>query len=111
MSSNVLSTASPESVALYHHLVQALRPLGPFKEEVKKTSVHLSRNSAFVGVHFRKSHLLVTIKSAQPIESSRIVKTEQVSRNRWHCESKVAAPGEVDAELLGWAEIAFGLCA
>lgn len=111
MSSNVLAMASPESVALYRHLLQALRPLGSFNEEVKKTSVHLSRNSAFLGVHFRKGHLLVTIKSAQPIESPRIVKAEQVSRNRWHCECKVATREEVDAELLGWAEIAFGLCA
>lgn len=111
MNHNVLATASPETVALYRHLRAALRPLGGFNEEVKKTSIHLARRSAFLGVHFRRGHLLVTIKSAQPIESPRIEKTEQVSRNRWHCECKVSARDEVDAEFLAWAEIAYGLCA
>lgn len=107
---SVLDTANPESVALYRHLLKALRPLGAFNVEAKKTSVHLSRKSAFLGVHFRRSHLLITIKSERPIVSPRIVKTEQVSKSRWHCECKISAPNEVDEQLLGWAAAAFELC-
>jgi hypothetical protein len=85
--------------------------MGAFGEEVKKTSVHLVRGSAFVGVHFRRSHLLVTIKAAAPIDSPRMVKVEQVSKNRWHCEVKVSAETEIDVELTAWMRDAYDLCA
>ena len=108
---NALRTASPEAVRLYRSLRAALRPIGPFREEVKKTSVHFVRGSAFVGVHFRRSHLLVTIKTAAPIDSPRIVKVEQVSKNRWHCEVRVSAETEIDADLTAWMRTAHDLCA
>ena len=63
---NILRSASPEAVRLYRSLRAVLRPIGAFREEWKKTSVHFVRGSAFVGVHFRRSHLLVTIKAASP---------------------------------------------
>jgi hypothetical protein len=108
---NALRTASPEAVRLYRSLRAALRPIGAFREEVKKTSVHLVRGSAFVGVHFRSSHLLVTIKAAAPIDSPRIVKVEQVSKNRWHCEVKVSAETEIDSDLTAWMRAAYNICA
>lgn len=107
---NVLETASPEALVLYRSVCLALRSLGPFREEVKKTSVHLARKSAFTGVHFRKSHLVLTLKAEAPIESPRVSKAEQVSKNRWHCEIKVESQAEVDAELLEWAKQAYELC-
>ena len=110
-SENALGAASPEAVRLYQSLRAALRPMGAFGEEVKKTSVHLVRGSAFVGVHFRRSHLLVTIKAAAPIDSPRMVKVEQVSKNRWHCEVKVSAETEIDGELTAWMRDAYDLCA
>jgi hypothetical protein len=87
-----------------------LAPFGAYREEIKKTSIHLARNSAFLGVHPRKEHLLVIIKSDKPTKSRRIVKTEQVSANRWHLEVKIAAPSEIDKEFLGWARHAYDLC-
>jgi hypothetical protein len=77
---------------------------------VEKTSVHFVRASAFVGVHFRRSHLLITIKAAVPIDSPRIVKVEQVSRNRWHCEVKVSAETEIDEEFTACARSAYEIC-
>ena len=107
---NALSQASAETRRLYDHLRVELRRLGPFEEEVKKTSIHLTRRSAFVGVHPRKSGLLITIKSEQPIRSPRIIKTEQVSKSRWHCELKLTSTDEVDPEFIGWAKAAYDLC-
>src|ERR1019366_827107 len=83
---DALSAASPVARALYEELLHAPAPLGAFETEVKKTSIHLVRSSAFAGVHPRKQHLLITIKAAAPIPSGRIVKTEQVSKNRWHLD-------------------------
>src|ERR1700752_4013095 len=108
---NALSLASPETHRLYVHLCDELRRIGPFEEEIKKTSIHLARRSAFVGVHPRNSSLLITIKSEQPIRSPRVEKAEQVSRSRWHCEVKLSSAAEIDPEFLGWAKAAYDLCA
>lgn len=109
--SDAFSNCSPASRQLYQDLLTALKPLGDFREEVKKTSVHLVRNSAFVGVHPRKQYLLLTIKAQEPIQNPRILKSEQVSRNRWHLELKLLGMEEIDEELLSWVRQAYELCA
>jgi hypothetical protein len=48
---NALSAAGPASRRIYHALLSALGPCGRFEQEVKTTSIHLVRASAFVGVH------------------------------------------------------------
>lgn len=108
---NVLTTASPTSRAIYKQLLAAIKPIGPYREEIKKTSIHLVRKSAFAGVHPRSQHLLLTIKSENPIPSPRVTKAEQVSRNRWHLDVKLSNIEEIDHELLGWLRQAYDLCA
>lgn len=107
---DALASASPIASDLYAKLKAALAPFGPYREEIKKTSIHLARHSAFLGVHPRKEYLLVTIKSDKAIKGRRIVKTEQVSANRWHLEVRIGAPSEIDKEFLGWARHAYNLC-
>jgi hypothetical protein len=111
MEQNALADASPFSRGLYKQFVAALAPIGPFREELKKTSIHLVRTSAFAGVHPRKQHLLVTIKAREPNPSARVLKTEQVSRNRWHLDVKLATLDDIDSELVGWLRQAYELCA
>ena len=98
-----------ESQQLYQELLSAVRQLGPYREEVKKTCIHLCRESAFAGVHPRKQHLLLTIKSAKPIHSARIVKIQQTSKKRWYLDVRLAATSEIDAELLGWLRDSYEL--
>jgi len=107
---DAFTSASPIASDLYARLKSALARFGSYREEIKKTSVHLARRSAFLGVHPRKEHLLVTIKSDKAIRSRLIVKSEQVSANRWHLEVKIGAPSEIDREFLGWARRAYDLC-
>lgn len=107
---DALAAAGPVSRQLYRVLLDAINSIGVFREEMKKTSVHLVRGSAFAGVHPRKQHLLLTIKAKKPIRSARILKTEQVSKNRWHLEVKLAMEKDVDDELLGWLREAYDLC-
>jgi Domain of unknown function (DUF5655) len=83
----------------YDHLLTELRKLGPVHEEPKKTSIHLSRSSALVGVRVRRDYLLLTIKADREWSSSRVLKTERVSANRYHHEIRLAKPAELDAEL------------
>jgi hypothetical protein len=107
---DALFTGTQEAVqSTYQALLQALHSFGPFQEEPKKTSIHLVRNVGFAGVHPRKSALLLTIRTEQPIQSSRITKTEQVSKHRYHNDMKLTSPGEVNAELIGWLKAAYAL--
>jgi hypothetical protein len=105
-----LAITDPISRRLYKDLLAAVKPIGPFREAVKKTSIHLVRRSAFAGVHPRKEHLLITIKAQERINSARLFKAEQVSKNRWHLDVKLATSQDIDAELLGWLRQAYELC-
>jgi hypothetical protein len=40
-----------------------------------------------------------------------VFRSERVSASRYHHEVKLAAPGEVDDELVGWLTAAFALSA
>jgi hypothetical protein len=106
--SNVLG-ARPASLRIYEALRGRIERLGPVEEQVKATSIHLVRRSAFAGVHPRRSGLLLVIRSATPIESNRIRKVERVSANRWHNELIIQELAEVDDQLLEWVGAAYEL--
>ena len=103
---NALAHADPVALSLYRQLLDSIQPFGPFQEEVKKSSIHLVRSSAFAGVHFRKHAIALTITAAAPIDSPRVLKTEQVSANRWHLETKLTIDGDLDHEMLAWLRAA-----
>jgi len=88
--------------ANYDRFLDALGALGPYREEPKKTSIPLARGVGFAGVHPRKGSLVLTLRTDRPIANPRVVKTEQVSPNRYHNEVKLSSPDEVDAEVVGW---------
>lgn len=107
---HALAAVGSVSLQLYQELLAALRPIGPFREEVKKTSIHLVRGSAFAGIHPRKQYLLLTIKSEKPLRDPRVVKAEQVSKNRWHVEVKLSSGKDINPQLLAWLLEAYNLC-
>ena len=108
--SDALFTGKDEAVrSIYHRLLEVLRTLGPFQEEPKKTSIHLVRTVGFAGIHPRKSYLILNLRTDYPIDSPRILKSEQVSKNRFHNEVKLASPDEIDEELLRWLKDAYSL--
>lgn len=111
MKESVITRATPAAQELYRDLIGVIRALGPFEEELKKTSVHLVRGSAFAGVQFRRDHLVVTIKSEAPIRSQRLTKFEQVSKNRWHSQVRLSSPEDIDSQLSEWLRAAYDLCA
>jgi len=105
------SLVGPLSRELYTELMSAVSSVGEFREEVKKTSVHLVHKSAFLDVQAHKQYLLLTIKSDRPIKSPRISKVEQVSKGRWHAEMKLSARKEINGELMDWIGKAYKLSA
>src|SRR5437762_14106037 len=104
-----LMTLTPSQRAIYRRLISAARTIGSFREDPKKTSIHLTRKSAFAGVATRKDALQLTIKTASDIRSPRIVKREQASAHRWHLEVRLESPKEVDRELTSWLKDAMAL--
>ena len=90
----------PSVKAIYSAILKAARELGPVKEDPKKTSIHLNRRTAFAGIATRKTALVLTLKSPFDVESGRVMKREQVSKNRWHLEIKIDSPEAIDEEIL-----------
>lgn len=90
------------SSAIYTKLLQKLKTVGRFVVEPKATSVHIANGRAFLGVHWRKTGLQLSIVLARPLDSARLKKSEQLSRSRWHHEVVLSSPREVNAELMRW---------
>ena len=94
---------------IYDLLLAEVRKFGVVREEPKKTSIHLVNKVGFAGVHPRKSYLYLNIRTEQAITHARVVKTEQVSKNRYHNEIKLDTPDAVDAEVRQWLSDAYAL--
>lgn len=100
---------APEVKATYAAILKAAKSLGPVKEEARKTSIHLVRRSAFAGVATRKTALILTPKSDSDVASKRITKREQASAHRWHLETRLEVPEQVDGEIVAWLRKAYEL--
>jgi Domain of unknown function (DUF5655) len=100
---------SPIVREVYDSLIKKVKYFGKFQVQPHKTSIHLLNQTAFAGVATRKDYLLLTIKTDYPIESSRVTKIEQVSRNRFHLLIKLEATNEINAELIKWLGDAYKL--
>src|SRR5690349_2783470 len=94
----------------YSFLVEALGVLGPYRMEEKKTSLHVvAGKAAFLGVHPRKEGLRLNLVLARRLEGDRIVKSEQVSKSRFHNELDLPAGTPIDPELAEWLREAYKL--
>ncbi len=100
---------SPEVKSLYKKLLDSIRDFGEVGIEEKKSSIHLTNRAAFAGVHPRKDYFILNIVSEKPISSSRIKKSEQVSKSRFHNELKVEDEADINVELLGWLKASYEL--
>src|SRR5437763_4630565 len=105
----LFSGKDPAVRGIYERVLEALRSLGPFTAEAKKTSIHLVRQTGFAGVHPRKSYLYLNLRLERALSGPRVAKSEQVSKNRWHNEIRLEAPAQVDDELRGWLQEAYTL--
>ena len=100
---------APAVRATYDRIVQAASRFGAVRQEPKKTSIHLTRRTAFAGIATRRDALILTLKSAVDIRSPRISRRDQASPNRWHVEIRLDDPAQVDRELITWLKRAVDL--
>jgi Domain of unknown function (DUF5655) len=87
---------------IYDRILATAGEFGPVRQEPKKTSIHLSRKTAFAGVATRRDAIILTLKSASDIRSPRIIRREQASANRWHLEVRLTDPKQVDKQIATW---------
>jgi hypothetical protein len=86
--------------------------MGTLIEEAKKTSIHFkasASSSAFAGVQPRKSGVLLNIRSDLALTGATVRKVEQVSKNRFHNELLLDAPGAVSRDVVSWLSAARAL--
>jgi len=93
--------------ALYDRLLKVMHAIGTVTEDPKKTSIHINRKSALIGVETRKDCLLINIKSDHQIKSPRVEKMEQISSKRFHHKMRITSPKDFDDELKGWLKEAY----
>jgi hypothetical protein len=101
---------SPVVREIYELIISRLRKeLGKFELEFKGTSIHVVAKSAFLGIHFMKSALVLNIVLDQAIESKRVHKVEQVSKSRFHNEVRLESLDQIDKDLISWIKEAYKL--
>jgi hypothetical protein len=106
---DIFAKTEPVARKAYEAVLKASKKFGPLKIEGKKTCIHLVAGSAFAGIHPRKQGIVLNIRTARPIKSSRIRKSEQLSANRYHNEMVIDSAAAVDAEVVTWLREAYAL--
>ncbi|AUC24978.1 DUF5655 domain-containing protein [Streptococcus uberis] len=92
---------------LLETILSILEQFSPYQIEVKKTSLHLVKEKAFLGVHPKKKWLDLNIVSNQAIDHPLITKNEQVSKNRWHNNLRLSSVEEVDDTVKNLLQAAY----
>lgn len=94
---------------LYCQLLAVLEGFGRVSAEPKKTCLHLVNRTALAGVYVRRDHIRLEFKTDHPLTSDLILKSEQISKNRFHHVVRLATPELLDGELRGWLEHAHSI--
>jgi hypothetical protein len=94
-----LKSYPPVISELYDELLAILKRIGPFKAEVKKTSIHLVTTKAFAGVHPMKSYLGVNLVLAGANAKPQAYKVDQVSKNRYRHFFQITSASQMVKEF------------
>jgi hypothetical protein len=97
--------------AIYDALILGLEAVGPVTVEPKKTCLHIVNRTALAGVYPKREVLQLEFKTDHPIDDSLIVKSEQMSRNRWHHVVRLKCAADLDGKVSGWIREAYLLSA
>ena len=101
--------SKPNSASIYDALIKYLDTLGEYSVEKKKSSLHIVKKRAFLGVHPRSNGLLLNIVTQEPIHDKIIKKTEKVSANRYHNGVLIVTKDELSGSVERWITEAYQL--
>lgn len=92
---------------IYQTILENIQTYGQPIIEIKKTSLHLVKKLAFLGVHPKKKRLDLNIVSDHLLSHSRLRKTEQISKKRYHNAIRLHHVEDIDDQLLALIKEAF----
>jgi len=90
-------------------LLSLLDAIGKYNVERKKSSIHITRERAFVGLHPKKSYLGVNIVLDHAQASPRASKVEKVSAKRFHHYYKIVSTKELNKPFARLLQEAYDL--
>ena len=93
--------------AVYDSLVEMLAEYGAVGEDPKKTCIHLVNRTALGGFYPRKDYVLLEFKTDYAIDDPLILKTEQVSRSRFHHRIRLDSPADLSGRAATWLRDAY----
>lgn len=105
----VLAKSEPNVIATYEAILAYVGTLGRYQADAKKTSIHLVRDTGFAGVHPRKAHLILNVRLSRALPEGGRWKSEQVSKSRWHHETRLESPADLDGEVQALLNEAYAL--
>lgn len=85
---------------IYNSVIDILNSFGEYEIEPKKTSIHLVKKSAFLGLNPKKKWMDINVVADHPIENELITKVEQVSKNRFHNNLRITDKKEMNSEAI-----------
>lgn len=95
---------------LYEELVtQIKKKIGPFRVDSVQCCVHFVKRYVFAGVFIHKDKIKLSFMSNKEIKNARIVKSLQVSKNRFAYEVVIKTKKEINIELIKWLKQAYNL--
>ncbi|HET6644746.1 MAG TPA: DUF5655 domain-containing protein [Fimbriimonadales bacterium] len=101
---------SEASRKAYSELASFLGNLRDVVTEPKQTCAHfVAGGGAFLGAHPRREGIRINIVLSRMLSGDRIVKSEQVSKRRFHNEVDLAGDAQIDHELADWIREAYNL--
>ena len=111
----------PDALPLYEALEQQiLAGIPDVRIKVQKTQIsfynqHLFACASFLRVKRKKdlppAYLVVTVGLARRLDSPRVAAATEPYPGRWTHHIVVSAPGQIDAELMGWVREAAAFAA
>lgn len=82
---------------LQRALMKVLDTFGTYRVEQKKSSVHVIRERAFIGIHPKKSYLGVNVVLDRSKASPPASKVDRVSANRFHHYYKITSKQQLNS--------------
>ncbi len=103
------AASQPHVRTIYDTMLAMLRDFGPVTEMPKQSAIYLVNTNNIAAIYPRKSYMNLEFKSDAPIDSPRITKGAQLSKNRYAYYVKLTEVAEIDAELLAWLKGSYDL--
>ena len=109
MNQNFFADKQPVVSEIYQTILDKIKNICDIEIELKKASIHLKTKQAFGGIHPKKNWFDFNLVMNYEINDVRIVKTEQVSWNRFHHCFRFKAVEEIDEIFISLLKTSYQL--